>query len=385
MRRSRRLPADLGLNRLAAARARLDPIPCDLTSSNPPACDLSYPPDLLTTLADPRGLRYEPDPRGPAPARAAVTAAYRGWGLELDPDRVVLTASTSEAYGFLFRLLADPGDTVLVPSPSYPLFAQLGGLDGVRTAAYELDREALWRLDLGALAAAPPRTRAVVVVHPNNPTGSFVHPEDARALAGLCRERGWALIADEVFLPYPLEGGPGAGASFAGVADCLCCSLGGLSKSAGLPQLKLAWIVVSGPEPEVAAALEGLDYVADAYLSVSTPVALAAPELLARGGAIGAAIAERCAANLATLRRLAAAAPAVEVPPVGGGWSVVLRVPALADDDTLCLELLEDHGVAVHPGHLFGFDRPGFLVLSLLPPPGIFGEGVRRLLAVVAG
>jgi aspartate/methionine/tyrosine aminotransferase len=223
----------------------------------------------------------------------------------------------------------------------------------------------------------------VVVVHPNNPTGSFVHPDDAERLVALCRDRGWALLADEVFAPYPLDGGPGDDLSFTSVGDCLCFSLGGFSKSLGLPQVKLAWLVVSGPQGPVSAALDRLDYVADTYLSVSTPAALAAPGLLARGAGIRSDIARRCQANLRTLRRLAAGHPAVEVLRVGGGWSAVLRIPVVEDEEALCLRLLEDHGVAIHPGFFFDFPRDGYLVSSLLPPEGEFEEGMALVLGAV--
>ncbi len=381
---SHRIPADLGPNRLAEARTRLGRVAFDLTVSNPTRCGLPYPPGLLDGLADLRGLDYHPDPRGPEAARAAVASAYRDLGAAVDPERVVLTASTSEAYSFLFKLVADPGDTVLVPSPSYPLFEHLARLDGLELSSYALDPDAAWRLDLSELEAAPARTRAVIVVHPNNPTGSHVHPDDARALAAMCRERGWALIADEVFLPYPLDGGPGSGTSFAAADGCLCFALGGLSKSAGLPQLKLAWIVVAGGEGEARPALEALEYVADAYLSVSTPTALAAPGVMARAAAVRTAIADRCRANLETLRGLAAAVPAASVLKVGGGWNAVLRVPALTDDESLCLHLLERESVAVLPGAWFDFPRPGYLVLSLLAEESLFAEGSRRLLQAVA-
>jgi aspartate/methionine/tyrosine aminotransferase len=292
----------------------------------------------------------------------------------------VLTASTSEAYSFLFRLFCDPGDAVLVPTPSYPLFEYLARLDALDAPTYDLDIEAGYRIDFSALERDNTRVRAVVVVHPNNPTGCFIHPDDQERLVALCRERDWALIADEVFLHYPLDGGPGEGMSFTEVRDCLCCTLGGLSKSLGLPQLKLAWIVVSGPDDLVAGAIDGLDYVADGYLPVSTPVALAAPDLLAAGGSIRDAISGRCRSNLATLRTLIAEHPELSLPMVGGGWSAVVRVPSVVDDDELCIALLVQHGVAVHPGSFFGFSSGSWLVLSLLAEPGIFAEGVRRLL-----
>jgi aspartate/methionine/tyrosine aminotransferase len=224
----------------------------------------------------------------------------------------------------------------------------------------------------------------VVVVHPNNPTGSYVHPEDRKRLVRLCQERERVLIADEVFLPYPLDGGPGDGATFATVKDCLCCTLGGFSKSIGLPQLKLGWIAVSGPDDLIGPFLDGLDYVADAALSVSAPVALSAPELLAAAGQIRDAIGDRCRKNLAWLRGIVAAHSALTLPPVGGGWSAFLRVPSVVNEESLCLELLERHGVAAHPGHFFGFERGSWLVLSLLPEPEIFAEGVRRTLGVLS-
>jgi alanine-synthesizing transaminase len=381
--RSRRIPHDLAANRFAEARARLGDIPYDLTVSNPTACGFAYPPDLLAVLGGPAALEYHPDPRGPRTARQAVAAEYHRWAVRVDPDRIVLTASTSEAYGFLFRLLCDPGDAILVPSPSYPLFDHLARLDAVQALTYGLDRDGGWRIDFANLEDASDRVRAVVVVHPNNPTGSFVHPADAGRLVALCRDRGWALIADEVFLDYTLDGGPGADQSFAAVNDCLCFALGGLSKSAGLPQLKLAWIAASGPGDLVCSALEGLEYVADAYLSVSTPVAAAAPGLLAAGERIRLQIGNRCRKNLETLQNLASPEPSVRVLRAGGGWSAVLQIPAVGDDDDLCVALLERWGVAVHPGHLFGFDRGGFLVLSLLVPEAVFATGVRHLLAGV--
>lgn len=382
--RSRRIPADLSLNRLAEARARITDIPYDLTISNPTVCGFPYPPDLLAPLADPRGLSYEPDPRGPMATRRAIAARHEAWGATPNPRQVLLTASTSEAYTFLFRLLCDPGDSVLVPSPSYPLFEHLARLDGVEAPTYELEPDANWRIDFSSLERNSTKVRAVIVVHPNNPTGSFVHPDDRQRLLALCRDRGWALIVDEVFLPFPLEGGPGEATTFATVENCLCCTLGGFSKSLGLPQLKLSWIVVSGPEEIVESSLDGLDFIADAYLSVSNPVAMAAPRIVAAGIPVHKAIADRCRSNLATLRGLISKQSAVSVPTVGGGWSAVLRVPSLTGDEELCLELLEDRGVGVHPGGFFGLPGNGWLVISLLPPVDIFADGVRQLLAAVA-
>ena len=380
---SRRIPAELSPNRIASARAAAPPR-FDLTVSNPTACGIAYPPGLLVPLADPAGLEDRPHPRGLSVARESVARDYLRHGITVDPECVVLTASTSEAYAFLFKLLADPGKAVLVPTPSYPLFEHLARVEGVQAVPYQLDPEAGWRLDPHTLAHPPENVRAVVVVHPNNPTGSFVHTEDAAALCVLAAERRWALIADEVFLDYPLDGGPATASSFAGTRGALTFTLGGLSKSVGLPQLKLAWIVTSGPPEISAAALERLEFVADTFLSVASPVQLALPALLREGGAVRAAIAARCRENLAALRGAAAELPAVTVPPVGGGWSAVLRIPAVVGEEELVLELLDRDGVAVHPGYFFDFPGEGTLVLSLLPEPATFAEGIRRVLRRVA-
>jgi aspartate/methionine/tyrosine aminotransferase len=378
--RSRRIPKDLSLNRLAEARARIGEIPYDLTISNPTVCGLPYPSDLLKPFADPHGLVYEPQPRGTMMARGAVAAEFGRWRTAPDPEHIVLTTSTSEAYSFLFRTFCDPGDTVLVPSPSYPLFEHLARLDGIVAASYVLDPEDGWRIDFRNIEDAPEGVRAVVVVHPNNPTGSFVQPEDRERLIALGQERGWALIADEVFLPYLLDGGPGGDTSFAAVDGCLCCTLGGFSKSLGLPQLKLAWIVVTGPDELVGPTIEGLDYVADAYLSVSTPVAGAAARLLVDGAGIRNAITARCRTNLAALRELVSDYPAFSAPAIGGGWSALLRVPTVIDEEELCLRLLEERGVGAHPGSFYGFASGTWLVLSLLPTPETFAEGLHRSL-----
>jgi aspartate/methionine/tyrosine aminotransferase len=382
---SRRTPSDLGLNRLAAARNGRGSIPFDLTISNPTLCRMPYPEDLLQGLSKPRGLDYEPLPRGGHAAREAIAESYVQWGADVSPDRIVLTASTSEAYSFLFRLLTEPGDRILVPAPSYPLFEQLARLDSVGLVHYSLEHEGGWRVDFSTLEDAGESCRAVVVVHPNNPTGSFVHPDDARRLEALCRDRNWALVADEVFLPYPLEAAPGAERSFVETRRCLSFSLGGLSKSVGLPQVKLAWIAVSGPGPQVVEALERLDYVSDAYLSASTPVILAAPELIDRGQLIRDAISARCSSNLERVCALAEEVPSVTVLTPQGGWNVVIRYPAVMDEEEFAVTLLERDGVAVYPGYLFGFRSPGQLVLSLLPPEETFGEGVRRILEAIRG
>ncbi len=380
---SRRVPPSLEPNRLARARSSLGAVPFDLSISNPTACDLPYPNDLLSGLANPDGLRYRPAPLGPFETRAAVAREYERWGASVDPARVVLTASTSEAYSLLFKLLCDPGDAVLAPTPSYPLFDQLSRLEGVHIHPLPLDPEDDWRPDLSVLEDAPANTRAVIVVHPNNPTGSHVHPEDAAILAARCRGRGLALLADEVFLPFPLDGGPGAEHSFAKPSESLTFTLGGLSKSLGLPQLKLAWIVVGGPDELVARALERLEYIADAYLSVSTPVSLAAPRLIQEGATVQRAIAARCRSNLEILRKATAELPALSVPSVSGGWSALVRLPAVLDDEEIALRLLTEWGVAVQPGFFFDLPKNGTIVLSLLTPENIWRAGLDAIVEAV--
>jgi aspartate/methionine/tyrosine aminotransferase len=380
---SRRVPSDLRPNRLAETRARLGPPDFDLTESNPTRCDLPYPADLLGALLDPAGLRYDPDPLGLEVARRAIASWYRQWDVHVDPQHVVLTASTSEAYGFLLKTLVDSGGTALVPAPSYPLFEQLARLDGVGLAHYRLDPEIGWRVDPDTIDAAPEDCRAVVAVHPNNPTGSFVHPHDAELLVALCRDRRAALVVDEVFLPYRLRDTPGSRHTFASNTRCLTFSLGGISKALGLPQLKLAWIVVSGPESEVRSALDRLEYVTDAYLSVGTPVALSMPDLLRRCQAVPQAIGRRCRLNLDRLLELAGTTPHVTVFEPDGGWSAALRIPNVVDEEEFAVALFETHSVAVHPGFLFDFPSDGLLVLSLLPPGPVFTEGIRRLFDAV--
>jgi aspartate/methionine/tyrosine aminotransferase len=380
---SDRLPEDLSPNRLSALRAALGEPPFDLTASNPTECGFEYPDNLLEVLADSRGLTYDPEPWGPSAAREAIADGYRAMGLPVTSDRVLLTSSTSEAYGFLFKLLGSPGDRVLVPSPSYPLLDQLARLDGLAPVRYALCPEDEWRPDMAAIEDAPAGTRALVVVHPNNPTGSMIRRGDGSRLAAICRERGWALIADEVFLPYRLGSETDVVASFTSETSSLGFTLGGLSKSIGLPQAKLAWIVITGPQTEVATASRHIEYIADAYLSVSGPVAHAVPSLLDRGRRIQEAIRRRCEENAGRLVRLAVGCAAVDAAMPDGGWSFVMRVPAVLDDEELALRLYQERGVAVHPGYLFDFPRNGYVVLSLLPEPDIFAEGVRQLLSFV--
>jgi len=381
---SDRVPKELATNRLstmvAAARAEGRAI-VDLTVSNPTRVGFEYPHDLLTPLADPEALRYDPRPLGRTEARRAVARDYERHGVFVDPDRVVLTASTSEAYSLLFKLLAGAGDEVLVPRPSYPLFEHLTQLDLVTAIPYDLEYHGAWSLDMTSVErAVTPRTRAILLVSPNNPTGSFTSGDELDRLAAICAPRGIALIADEVFADYELEPGTLAKAGRAAARrDVLTFSLGGLSKSAGLPQVKLGWIAVSGPDALAAAALERLELVCDTYLSVSTPVQMAAPRLLNAGVGIRAQIAARTVANYKYLQSAAAMASACRLLRCDAGWSAVLQVPSLQSEENLVLELLEE-GVLVQPGYFFDFPRESFLVVSLITPPADLADGIGRVL-----
>ena len=382
---SKRLPASFDKNRITRLRHELPELPFDLTVSNPTRCGFEYPPRLLAPLAAPDGLTYQPETRGPQPCREAIAASYDGFGCAIDKEQIVATASTSEAYSFLFKLLTDPGDTIMVSNPCYPLFDSLARLDNLNLATYSMDLDAGCRLDFADLENAPSSTRAVVVVQPNNPTGSLTHPDDADRLEDLCHRRGWSLIADEVFLPFVFSGGEEQRAqSFAGRSGCPVFSLGGFSKSLGLPQLKLAWIVVSGPQELRPAVMERLDFITDAYLSVNTPVALHAAELIAAGNEVARQITSRCQSNLTSLDAQCLQVPAVTRMPSAGGWSAVLRIPTVVSEEDLVVSLMADHGVAVHPGYFYDFPAEGFLVLSLLPHDEVFSAGIQRTLAAIA-
>jgi hypothetical protein len=370
------------LSQAAAARRAAGQAVLDLTASNPTRAGIDYAPELLAGLGDPGGLAYDPEPLGRRETREAVAADYAGRGVAVEPDRVVLTASTSEAYAFLLKLLCDPGDRILVPRPSYPLFDYLADLEEVEVAAYPLLFDGLWHLDPGAVAAAvTPRTRAVFAVSPNNPTGSWLSRGAAAALRELCAERGLALVSDEVFADFPLRPRADFQPSLADDGPGLSFGLGGLSKSCGLPQLKLAWIAVGGPAALRREALGRLELIADTYLSVATPVQRAAPGLLARKQAIAAPIRARVAESLAALEAgLSARDCPVSLLEVEGGWSAVLRVPAIGSDEERAAGLLQRHGVLLHPGSLYGFAASGYLVASLLTAPETLRLGTARLL-----
>jgi alanine-synthesizing transaminase len=380
---SSRVPGDRRPNRLSAAlsRARAGRDLINLTLSNPTRAGIAYPEHLLAPLGLDRGLDYSPEPLGDASARTAVAARYARRGIAIPVERIALTASTSEAYSLLFKLLCDAGDTVLTPIPSYPLFDHLTQLESVVRRPYRLGFHGAWSIDFVDLDRVwTTDTRAVLAVSPNNPTGSVLTESDAAQLVQRCVSGGAALIVDEVFADYPLRDGIAEPAAL-DAGDALVFRLGGLSKSAGLPQVKLGWIAVSGPEALVAEAVDRLELVCDTYLSVSTPVQLAAAELLRASESVRDRIRERIRANYRTLTTLASerAGRRVSVLPVEGGWSAVLRVPAMIGEEGLALDLL-DRGIVVHPGFFFDFPHEAFIVISLLPEPHTFEQGVRILL-----
>jgi alanine-synthesizing transaminase len=379
---SNRLPPRVDANAISAAVAALRQRGIDfvdLTESNPTAAGVPYPPDLLAPLADSRGLSYEPHPFGLLPARQAVADDHGRRGARVDPEAVVLTASTSESYSWLFKLLCGPGETVLAPQPSYPLFEHLTRLEGVELASYPLEYHGRWEIDVPSLRGAPASTRAVLLVSPNNPTGSYVSRQDLAAVMTLCRERGWALIADEVFADYPLDEATPL-TDVATRADVLAFTLGGASKSLGLPQIKLGWIVVGGAPAVRARALEALALIADTYLSVATPVQIAAPELLRRAAAVRQMIHARVRANLDRAREIVRRFPACEVLRVEGGWTAPIRVPATRTEEHLVLELLERERILAHPGYFFDFAHEAFIVVSLLLEPAPFADALERTL-----
>jgi alanine-synthesizing transaminase len=399
----------------------------DLTASNPTTCGFAYPQrEILAALADPRVLTYSPESKGLPEARAAVAEYYRGRagargeraemtageraekaigadaaasgkGAHVDPERIVLLSGTSEGYSHLFRLLCEPGDEILVPAPSYPLFEFLADLNDVRLVTYPLIYDHGWQIDLRALREAfTPRSRAVMVVHPNNPTGSFVKPREAVELAEICAAHDAAIVADEVFLDYAWDADASPGATipaaerplpeasavktFAHGGAALTFTLSGLSKICALPQMKLAWIVVSGPEELARAAAERLDVIADTYLSPGMPVQLAAEKLLSLRGEMQTQVRQRVAANLAYLDgALRGGRSPLTRLACEGGWYAVLRAPSSGSDEALAVELLERSSVLLHPGHFFNFAQDGFLVASLITPANDFQEGVRRL------
>lgn len=351
----------------------------DLTLSNPTRADLPYASaEILAALVHPGALEYAPEAFGLPSARAEVARAFAERGVPLADDRVVLTASTSEAYAFAFKLLCDPGDEVLVPRPSYPLLEHLAALESVNLKYYDLVYDGAWSLDRDSLRrAVGPRSRAVVSVSPNNPTGHYFSHEDLAALS----ELDLPLISDEVFADYELEPRPGRPRSALEATAPLVLALEGLSKLAALPQLKLGWMALGGDALRVEEALARLSLIADSFLSPNTPVQLALPKLLATRSVVRDAIVARARANREALRVFCRSTP-VSVLRVEGGWYAVLRLPATQSDEDWTLEFLA-HGVLVQPGYFFDFETGSYVVVSLLTPEPVFARGAERLVRLV--
>jgi alanine-synthesizing transaminase len=376
---------NLETNRLSAAleahRAAGKPL-IDLTVSNPTECGFEYDGDpILSALRNPAALKYEPNPRGLAVARDAVGQYYAERGAAVSTDDIFLTTSTSEVYSYVFRTLCDPDDEVLIPEPSYPLFDFLADIQDVRLVRYPLVYDYGWQIDFHALEQAiTPRTRGVIVVHPNNPTGSFLKLEEMRRLNQVCAARGIAIIADEVFLDFAL--GDERHATFAANSRALTFTMSGLSKICGLPQMKVAWLIVSGPEPSKAQALARLEVIEDTYLSMNAPIQWALPPLLGLRQQFQMQVMGRVRHNLAELDRQLAGQKVCSRLAVEGGWNAVIRVPATRSDEEFTLELLAAKGVYVHPGHFYDFPSKGFVVVSLILRERDLSKGLVELLCL---
>jgi len=365
---------------LAAHRAAGKPL-LDLTVSNPTECGFEYDSAaILEALRNPAALSYEPNPKGLESARRAVAGYYADRGESVSTEDIFLTTSTSEAYSYVFRTLCDPGDEVLIPSPSYPLFDFLVDILDVRLVRYPLLYDHGWQIDFHALEQAiTPRTRGVIVVHPNNPTGHFAKEAEMAKLNSICSAREIAIIADEVFLDFSLD--ENQRASFVANHGAPTFTLSGLSKISGLPQMKAAWFIASGPQPWKSEALERLEIIADTYLSMNAPVQLAIPKFLEQRYAFQEQVTLRVRGNLAELDRLLAAQKVCSRLELEGGWCAVLRVPATRSDEDLAIELLAMQGVYVHPGHFYDLPSAGYAVVSLLGRRPEFAAGIERFLA----
>jgi alanine-synthesizing transaminase len=366
------------LEEVRASRGKI----LDLTASNPTRVGLTYDEqEILGALASPKAIDYDPQSKGLREARDAVAAYYRDEHHVhgMDPEQLVLTTSTSEGYSYVFRLLCNPGDELLVPKPSYPLFEFLADLEDVKLVPYPLIYDHGWQMDFPSLQkTVTSRTRGVVVVHPNNPTGSYVQPHELNLLNAFCHEHGLSLIVDEVFLDYAHDCKPRA--SFAMNDAVLTFTLSGLSKVSALPQMKVAWVVTTGPHPQASAATARLEVIADTYLSMNAPVQWATPTLLEQRKGVQTQLLERVLCNLAALDAQLAGQKTCQRLSVEGGWYAVLHVPVTKTDEDLAIELLREKFVLAHPGHFYDFPSDGYLVLSLITPTDEFDEGIRRLL-----
>ncbi len=357
----------------------------DLSVSNPTECGLQYDAGaILSAFQNPNALSYHPQPKGLLPAREEVARYYlRDHHVSVDSESIILTTSTSEAYSYVFRLLCNPQDEILVPKPGYPLFDFLADLQDVALVPYSLEYAHGWLVDFQSITRAfSARTRAILLVHPNNPTGSYLRAEEVQQLNNLCRERNLALIVDEVFLDYSFAGLPPR--TFAANLDALTFTLSGLSKIAALPQMKVAWVATSGPGSLVRSAIDRLEVIADTYLSLNAPTQWAVPTLSEQRHSLQPQLLQRIRSNRAKLQELISSQPACELLDAEAGWYAVLRVPAHGSDEDLVIDLVQKQNVVVHPGHFYDFPKDGFLVLSLITPTEIFQQGVSRLLKFLA-
>lgn len=385
---SKRLPSGLTQNRLSLLlseqRRRGTPL-LDLTVSNPTECFEAYPHSAINAaLSEVKDFRYAPDPLGNLEARRALCDYYEARGVIVSPDQLVLTASTSEAYAFLFKLLCDPGDEVLIPIPSYPLFTYLGALESVTSVPYHLRYDGSWYFDLtGLRRAISPHTKAIVTVNPNNPTGTLLSPSERHDLVTIAEEYNLPIISDEVFADYNLSSKPFKATSLTGTTSALSFVLNGLSKAAGMPQMKLGWIVLNGSQEERHRAMERLEVVADTYLSVGTPVTTALPQLLAIGSGIRDEVFARVRDNLATLDAGLANTAAHRLH-LDAGWSAIVQVPETQSEEEWVSGLVEQHAVVTQPGYFFDMDGGAYLVLSLITPPSVFEEGLEHLRKYIA-
>ncbi len=383
---SRRTDWKLSPNRFTQAQRDLQATGgevLDLTISNPTRAELHYDAEtILRALVNTQAMDYDPQPKGLRSAREAVAGYYGKQHNDIDPESIVLTTSTSEGYSYVFRLLCNVEDEILVPKPSYPLFEFLADLQDVKLVPYPLLYDHGWQIDFPSLyKAVNHRTRAVVVVHPNNPTGSFVADKERSALNQFCREYNLDLVADEVFLDYAHDGA--SRATFADNREALTFTLSGLSKISGLPQMKLAWIVTGGSDEQVSAALARLEVIADTYLSMNAPIQLAAPALLEQRHSVQPLVLDRVRANLSELDRGLAKHKTCRRLDVEGGWYAVLRVPVTQSDEDLAIEILRKHSVLVHPGHFYDFPSDGYLIVSLITPLQDFRKGIAKVLELL--
>jgi len=368
--------------RLKAIRDQGEKI-LDLTESNPTACGFKYPKEkILTALANSKNMSYEPSPRGSLASREAIVSHYQKRGLKVNAEQVFFTASTSEAYAFLFRLLLNPDERILVPRPSYPLFEFLAQLNDVEMDYYSLVYDGKWSIDFKALKqAVTSQHKAILLVNPNNPTGSYIKEEELKELNHICYRHNLALICDEVFSDYRFDQDKKIVPGLAGNSPVLTFSLGGASKSLGLPQMKIGWVIGSGPEELVKPALERMEIILDTYLSVNTPVINSLPSWLKLQSSIQQEISGHLLENRDYLRKKSSSIPSCQCLHVEGGWYAILKLPAVKNEEAWTFEFLEKDRVFVHPGYFFDFEEESFIVLSLLVSPKVFQEGVARILS----